>query len=340
MMKLLTLLFFLTLPILLCGGETTIIRNGIPTPEAFYDHNTWKSTSQGLTGTGAGNPVYAKHLYSPEEFEVKLTLRLTRFEGGAARISIGEVNCGFDGGKAHEIFIETEKTPARFIEKHLNTIVPGETFQITILGKNGKLEYRLDNRLLTTHAYGLEPLAIAVNPWRSTLSIENFTIRGKQAGLLVRLCRLVTASVAIDHDTALIWPKSNLPVGKYRLCLAPVDGQAAALEQEIEVDEDVMIQLSASLLSKVYTNIESPHVVRVAELQLQQAETAYRCRLSLYDPSAPPVPAQGEVSYRNGSGSFLINGLPVGTHSGILGSFYERIAERPLPGSAKSESMA
>lgn len=312
----------------LWGGEDAVIRNGRPTREAFYNINEWRSEQDGLCGTGTGNPLYAGHLYSPGEFEVNLTLRLAKFQEGAPRVLIGDVCCGFDG-KGRNLFIETSQTPARLLPGKFNTIVPGKPFQITVRGKNGTLQYILNGQLLTEYPYPADrPLSVGVNPWRDTLSIAAFSVKGTKAGLLssvlpVPVCRELTD---ITQSTSMILPECRLPAGKYRGILGAVCGQGIKAEQEMELDEDNMVELPAELLTRVYRELPGDKLVKTAELSLKSGDDFYRCRITLYDPKQKAVPATGTVYSQNGSAGFLVNGKPVGTHSGSLGFWEGRIA--------------
>ncbi|MCI5779842.1 MAG: hypothetical protein MR051_08550 [Lentisphaeria bacterium] len=320
---------------LLAAAQHVIVRDGGATSEAFRNPNGWTATAGGLTGSGAGNPLWARRTFAPGEFTVTAELSIAAWCGGAPRITIGPVNCGFDGGASHEFFVETDQRVAKKLGKGSDFITPGQWFTLTIRGKNGQLTYAVNGRTLGEYDYPVSaPLTVGVNPWRATLTVKNLTIDATPAGTLgdvmpVPVCNRL---LGIDRDGECALPLANFAPGSYPARLESTDGKKLVPETSVTIDGDRIAVIPKSALADAYARLGGELNTRVVLLRISVpgSDWSYRCRLVLTDPAKPAKPAEGRVVYRNGRGSFVVNGQEVGSFAGSSGLCVGRLATESL----------
>lgn len=315
------------------GAEISAIQGGKATAEAFYDPAGWRSSAAGLTGRGAGNPLFVRNTFAADSFEVNAVLSFAAWCGGAPRITVGEVNCGFDGGKTHEFFVETDQVPAKRLGKGTDYTAAGKDFTITIKGSNGVLEYLVNGKKLGEYNYSTaKPLSFGINPWRATLAVKSFSVKGTVAGTLadtmpIPVCRRLLRT---DRNDESALPLANFRPGKYPAKLRGINSDVS-VPLTVEIDEDMIAVFPQAALKDIYTAVGGKKAVRVALLEIPSGkDRVYKCRLVLYDPAVKAVPAEGRVVYRNGRGSFVINGEEIGSFSGSTGQHVGRMATESL----------
>ena len=320
---------------LLAAAQSVLVRDGKAAADAFFDPSGWKTGPAGLTGSGAGNPLWARQTFSPRKFTVTAELSFAAWRGGAPRISIGPVNCGFDGGIGHEFFVETDQVPATKLGKGENFIAPGKPFTLTIDGDNGKLTYSVNGRKLGEYSYPVTaPLTVSLNPWRATLAVKTLVVEGDPAGSLgdalpTPVCRRL---LAVDRDGECALPLANFGAGTYAAALETPDGAVLIPRTEVTIDADRIAIIPRTALKEAYAKLGGDKLVRVAGLKISVPgrDWSYRCRLVLTNPSRKAVPAEGRVVYRNGRGTFTVNGQEVGSFTGSTGSCAGRLATDSL----------
>ena len=100
------------------AATIAVIANGRTTANAYYNPAGWQKSSGGMIGSGAGNPIFCDKMFDAASFEVKAVLSFAAWSNSAPRFTIGDVNCGFDGGgKDHVFFTETCLAPAQVLDK-------------------------------------------------------------------------------------------------------------------------------------------------------------------------------------------------------------------------------
>ena len=124
------------------AAQTVVVSDGRATSEAFYESGGWTVTAEGLTGTGSGNPLWSRRIFYPEEFTVTAELSIAEWCSGAPRVTIGPVNCGFDGGITNEFFLETDLASAVTLSSGKDHVTPGKPFTLTFHGKDGRANFK------------------------------------------------------------------------------------------------------------------------------------------------------------------------------------------------------
>ena len=308
------------------------VRDGNATPQSrFRTLSKWKRTAAGLTGTGTDNPVMAANVYRPEDFEVNATLVLAEFEGGASRVFVGDVVCGIDGGKG-EFFLESPDG-TRTLGPYREKLVPGKPFTVRVRGKNGTLSYFVDGGLLGECRYPLDKaLTVGVGPWRSTLSIKEFSVAGTPAGALrdtlpTPVCRKL---IPVDRNGEVPVEEERIPDGSYAAKLTTPDGKNVLASFDTTV-RDNKLAVGGDALDRAYRKVGGGKNARCVQLEAALPDFTLRRRLVLTDPRQKAVPAVGRVVWRNGRGSFAVNGVETGSFSGSYGFHHWRgLAERSL----------
>ena len=306
------------------AATIAVIANGRTTANAYYNPAGWQKSSGGMIGSGAGNPIFCDKMFDTASFEVKAVLSFAAWSNSAPRFTIGDVNCGFDGGgKDHVFFTETCLAPAQVLDKGVAHITPKKDFSVLIKGKDGILSYFINGKKLGEHKYSTaKPLSFSINPWRATLTLKSFSISGKVVcdladSMPVPVCRRLLRTNCND-EAAL--PLANLRPGKYKALLSGINSETEEIPFEMEIDEDMIGIFPKHALKKIYAAIGGKNHVRVALLQIPTGNNwVYKCRLVIHDPTAKAIPAEGKVVYRNGRGSFVINGVEMGSFSGSVG---------------------
>ena len=320
---------------LLAAAQSVIVRDGKAAADAFFDPNGWTAAAGGLTGTGAGNPLWARTTFAPAEFTINAELSLAAWCAGAPRITVGPVNCGFDGGASNEFFAETDQRFAVKLGKGNDFISPGTPFTIRLQGKDGKLVYFVNDRKLGEYDYPVSgPLTVGINPWRATLTVKNFTVDGTPAGTLGDVMPIPVCNrlLRIDRDGECALPLANFAAGKYPATLESTEGAVLVPDTAVVIDEDRIATIDRAALAQAYAKLGGDKNVRVAVLNVSVpgSDWRYRCRLVMNDPGTPVVPAEGKVVCRNGRMSFAVNGEEVGSFAGSTGSSVGRLATESL----------
>lgn len=329
--------FFAFACVLLCAGAVSaadlVVRNGKSTDQAFFlTRSRWTETETGLTGTGTDNPVMAANVYRPGAFEVEATLAFAKLEGGAARVFVGDAVCGIDGSR-HHFFLESP-AGSRSLGPCADRIAPGKPFTVRVRGEKGTLSYFVNGELLGECAYPTDrPLTIGIGPWRATLSIRDFSVSGTAAGLLrdtlaVPVCRTL---IPIDRDVEIALERERVPAGTFPAALTKANQETPLATFSAKI-EDNRLAIQADMLRRTYRAVGGDKNTRCVELKTEiPGFGALRYRLVLTDPERPVVPATGRVVWRNGRGSFAVNGVETGSFSGSYGFHHWRgLAERSL----------
>lgn len=319
----------------LAAAQTVVVSDGCATSEAFYDSNGWTASAEGLTGTGSGNPLWARRIFSPKEFTVTAELSIAEWCSGAPRVTIGPVNCGFDGGISNEFFLETDLASAVTLSSGRDFVTPGKPFTLTFHGKNGQMTYSVNGQKLGDYVYPVSgPLSVSINPWRATLTVKNLTIEATPAGTLGDVMPFPVCSqlLRIDEDGECALPLVDFVAGKYSATLDSTEGTVLVPDISVTFDDDRIAVIDRTALAQAYAKLGGKHNVRVAVLNVSVPGRGsnYRCRLVLTDPATPAVPAEGKVVYRNGRGSFVVNGEEIGSFAGSSGSNTGRLATESL----------
>jgi len=310
-----------------------VVRGGKSTDQAFFlTRSRWIETENGLTGTGTDNPVMAGSVYRPDSFEVEATLAFAELSGGAARVFAGDVVCGIDGS-GHHFFLESP-AGSRALGPCVDKIAPGKPFTVRIRGEKGTLSYFVNGELLGECAYPTAgALAIGIGPWRSTLSIRDFSVSGTAAGKLrdtlpVRVFRKL---VPIGRDGEILFDQERVPDGNYSAKLSSVNGGTPLAVFQAAI-ADGRTTIRSEVLRRAYLAAGGAHNTRSVEFEADiPGFGMLRQRLVLTDPERKTVPARGSVVWRNGRGSFAVNGVATGSFSGSYGFHHWRgLAARSL----------
>ena len=328
--------FFALTCALLCAVSAAadfVVRGGKSTERTFFlTRSRWTETGNGLTGTGTDNPVMAADVYRPNAFEIEATLVFAKLDGGAARVFVGDVVCGIDGS-SHHFFLESPDG-SRSLGPCGGKIAPGNPFKVRVRGEKGTLSYFVNGELLGECRYPVDkPLATGVNPWRATLSIKDFSVTGTPAGKLrdtlpVQVCRQL---LPIDRDGEVALEQERIPAGSYPAKLVMVNDGHSLVDFTMRIEGD-RITVKRDVLARAYRAVGGDKNTRCVQLEAKiPGFGTLRLRLVLTDPSRSAVPATGRVVWRNGRGSFAVNGEVIGSFSGSYGFHHWRgLAERSL----------
>ena len=164
-------------------ADTVIIENGKPTNACFCNQSAWTATENGLRGTGSDCPIFSWKTFDAGELEISARLSLERLNGCAPRFTIGDVNCGIDGGTG-TCFIERQYDKPKLLQDSAAKIEAGKPFTVLIQCKGGNLRFNINGVFIGDFKYPqAKELSISFNPWRATATLQDFRVRGTENGL-------------------------------------------------------------------------------------------------------------------------------------------------------------
>ena len=315
---------------LLSASEISIVKDGRPTEEALYNTSVWRCAADSLdvSGTSPGSIWFRKRI-APESFEVEATFTPVSLCSGGARLTIGKVNCGIDGRLSHDCYIDAPGQPLLQVKGSSRFLEAGRAVTLRVAGKAGKLEYWVDGNKIGDYTYSMEtPLTVSLDPLRNKLAVRQFRIvRGEIAGeelhveFPIPACRTLARC---DVPQTLMLPGFPWADRRVRCSAAGL-----AEPEELAADVEGRLHFPAECLRKIYDAAPGLHV-RAAKLSFEDpadASRRYECLVALHDPAVKAVPARGGVSFRNGHGTFTVNGEETGCTSGLLGGFLGQTAQ-------------
>ena len=303
-------------------ADTSIVAGGKPTDNCLFNASAWKETAEGLHGAGPDNPVCSTKVFESNELVISATLYVESFNGCAPRFTVGDVNCGFDGGSG-DYFIEQLNGSPHIFSKTIAPIEAKKPFTVTINCNSGRLKYHVNGTLVGEFVYSQgKQLSVTFNPWRATATLQEFSVIGKENGSYVPPKRKERCAELVSiHGNSQVDIPIRLPQGRYfaQIC----EGDSVLSECDVECDGASKITFPNGVLKGAYAKSRAAFNVRPLDVFLYKSKIAsnrHEFVMMLHDPQAQIVPAKGELKYRNGIGAFVINGVDVGTFSGTLGN--------------------
>ncbi|MBQ7650935.1 MAG: family 14 glycosylhydrolase, partial [Victivallales bacterium] len=323
---------------LICGtiasADNAIVQGGVPSEDCLFNASVWLKSQNGIRGCGADSPVCSSKLFSPDELVITATLLVDELNGCAPRFTVGDVNCGFDGGNG-DFFIEQLHGRPRSFPKSISLIEAGKPFTVAIYCKDGRLKYHVNSVFVGEFTYAMgKGLSVTFNPWRATATLIEFHVFGKENGdYIPPKKRERCADLVSIHGNATVTIPMRLPNAKYIAVLR--EGADTLAKCYADCDGASRVSFPAGVLKDAYSKSKSKFNVRPVDVSLYaypytENAPSHDFVFMLHDPLTKTTPATGNVTYRNGIGAFIINGEDVGTFSGTLASMGSHSADYDL----------
>ena len=307
-----------------------VVRDGIPTDEAFYKPPVWHGEDGVWKGGGSDGLLHSRHLY-PGDVIVETEVALARQGGTAASLSVQGINWGFDGSNGGNLFLEAKHLVKPTLHPAQYRIRPGETFRFKVVSRGGKQSAFINGELLAEDIPLSSPVdgAIFLRPLRNAMAVRNFTIDGTPVGELPASLETPLWPHSAPCNADFEWQVCGTPFTPstptkititFRAGVPPIHAVAVARGSD-------RLVVPAAALTEAYRAAGGPRNAR--PLRLTADERRVEVLLTVTDPQHCGDFMSGEIVERNGIPGIAYNGKRLGTLCGHLGFF---VSEAALPG--------
>jgi hypothetical protein len=157
----------------------TVVQNGA-LQDGRYVGGAWKQQDGALVAQGMRRYLYARGSFAGD-VQIHARLSLDALSHTAASVELGRRNTfGFDG-KDRRIFVSGSifGRGTQFLQPATDFLTPGQPFSLDVVRQGGTLRISIDGKTVLERpdprrAFG----SVALRPWRSTMRVYEFTVRG------------------------------------------------------------------------------------------------------------------------------------------------------------------
>ena len=142
--------------------------------------NPWNREAGFLEGSGAGNILYAGRSIAGGDFCVRARLSLTKLNGTAAALVLGDDRIGLDGGDK-KLFVEGPTFgPSKSVGQAAAPITPGRPFEVVLQRQGTALVVQIDGQNVWNGVFrDGEVSRIGLRPHRGTMRVYDFSASGR-----------------------------------------------------------------------------------------------------------------------------------------------------------------
>ncbi|UUO04446.1 glycoside hydrolase [Blastopirellula sp. J2-11] len=177
----LALLWIAWRPADLTAAETLYaVRSGVA-QDLSFDGATWKTTPQGLVGTGVANVAWANQSLLSKDAEIQIRLTLNELNHTAASISLGPGSqFGFDGDQ-QRMFVQGPLFGGitKYLESAHKYLEPGRPFLWKLESRDGRLRISIDDKQVYETTLQSPLGNVGLRPLRAKMTVESFTLSGE-----------------------------------------------------------------------------------------------------------------------------------------------------------------
>ena len=313
---------------LLAAGP--IVREGVPSAEAFFEVGGHESAPGVWRGTGRNGNLHSRFLY-PGDVTVEAELSLEKLAGTAASLSVQGVNWGFDGGKSHSFFLEAKHLEKTTISPPRSVLTPGRFFTVKVVCRNGMQSCFINGELLADRipaAPGTKG-EIFLRPHRNTMSVKNFRVEGVRGEELAAAKEPAIWFRSVPLGADFIWQIAGAEFRQNEridLVITPRDGIPPIRSEASAIAPD-RLRVPAAALAAAYRAAGGSKNAR--RLAMRSADRRHRLFFTAVDPAQRGDFMRGTIMKCGDFSRIAFDGKPSGTISGHLGFF---VSQAALPG--------
>ena len=163
------------------AGEAVFVVDGQPRSVRPIGR-AWSRTETRLRCSGKDNFLVAGKQLGAGDFAIRARIGLDSLDGTAASLAIGRNHFGFDG-QGGTLFVEGAGLgDTKTVGKTADFITAGTPFDVLVVRKGGTVSFHVDGKEVHRGEYRFDaPAAVALRPWRSTMTVYGFSATGDLA---------------------------------------------------------------------------------------------------------------------------------------------------------------
>ena len=138
----------------------------------------WEVGENNIVSTGT-HYLFANRGIGPGDFEVRVRLSLDEFNGSAAAFVLDDNKFGFEGSH-RRMFVQGPKfADGLTIGEPMDFITPGKPFPLLVVRSGEKLTFHIDDQKVWETEFDVHEIkSVGLRPWRATMRIYDFSIKG------------------------------------------------------------------------------------------------------------------------------------------------------------------
>ncbi|MEW4564884.1 sialidase family protein [Bremerella sp. JC770] len=156
-----------------------VVENGVA-QQVRFEGPAWSTHGEGLQGQGVGNVAWASRSITGPTAHVRMELVLNELNHTAASISLGPGSqFGLDGA-GNRLFVQGPVFggATKFLESAKPALQAGKPFLLELISGDGRLSISIDGNQVYEGPLETPLGMVGLRPWRSTMSVRQFTIDG------------------------------------------------------------------------------------------------------------------------------------------------------------------